>query len=216
MLEPTSPAAVRTPRPGATGRLVLVVGPSGAGKDSIIDWARARIESTDAAGHVRFARRTITRPADAGGERHMAVDSPAFEQLRARGAFALCWSANGLSYGIGQEITTWLDEGCTVVVSGSRAHLPEALRRFPDACVVLVTASPDVLRRRLQGRARESQEQVEARLDRAGALALPTGTEAVEIRNDGLLAEAGHRLLVLLCGEVLPAAPVPASPGDAG
>lgn len=199
-----------------TGRLVLVVGPSGAGKDSVIDWARARIESTEAAGHVRFARRTITRPADAGGERHVAVDGPAFEQLRARGAFALCWSANGLSYGIGQEITAWLDEGCTVVASGSRAHLPEALRRFPDARVVLITASTDVLRRRLLGRARESHEQVEARLERAGAFALPAGIEALEIRNDGLLAEAGGRLLVLLCGEVMPATAVPASRGDAG
>jgi len=202
------------------GHLVLVVGPSGAGKDSVLGWVRARLDTESAGARVRFAQRTITRPADAGGERHVAVDRAGFEQLRAGGAFALSWSANGHSYGIRQEIRTWLDAGCTVVVSASRAHLSEALQSFPQARVVLVTASDDVLRERLLGRKRESKAEIEARLARASALALPAGIEAIEIVNDGALACAGRTLLALLerlssktAEPALIAAPAPDSPG---
>jgi len=184
--------------PAKQGRLVLVVGPSGAGKDSVIDWVRARIESGCAACEVRFARRTITRPAGAGGERHVAVDRAGFERLRTAGSFALDWSANGHSYGIGQEIRTWLAEGRTVVVSGSRGHLPEALRAFPDARVALITASREVLRQRLLARGREAHDEIEARLARADAFTLPAGIAPVEIRNDGLLETAGQSLMAML------------------
>lgn len=196
-----SPAPTHPP----AGRLVLVVGPSGAGKDSVISWARARIEGGPDTEHVRFAQRTVTRPADAGGERHIAVDRAGFDRLRSAGAFALCWSANGHSYGIGREIEAWLEQGRTVVVSASRANLPEALRSFPRARVALVTASPSVLRSRLLSRARESQAEIEARLARAGALDLPPGIEAVEIVNDGALEAAGRALLALLTRDEPPA-----------
>jgi ribose 1,5-bisphosphokinase len=191
---PASSAPTRSP----AGRLVLVVGPSGAGKDSVLDWVRTRIDATSDAANVRFARRTITRPADAGGERHIAVDCAGFERLRAAGAFALCWSANGHAYGIGHEIRSWLEAGLTVVVSASRAHLPDALHSFPQARVVLVTASAPVLRSRLLSRARESREEIEARIVRASAFTLPPDIEALEIVNDGALEAAGGRLLALL------------------
>lgn len=187
----------------ARGRLILVVGPSGAGKDSVLGWARARLDAGSSAGHVRFAQRTITRPADAGGEQHIAVDPEAFERLRADGTFALCWSANGHSYGIGQEIRAWLDAGHTVVVSASRAHLPEALRAFPQARVVRISASTHVLRQRLLGRGRESPAEIDARIARAAAFALPQAVEAVEILNDGALDTAGEALLAVLAPQGL-------------
>jgi ribose 1,5-bisphosphokinase len=194
------PAGQATPVSGRSpaGRLILVVGPSGAGKDSVLDWVRARLASGPDATKVRFARRTITRPADAGGERHIAVDREGFERLRAGGAFALCWSANGHCYGIGREIRAWLEAGQTVVVSASRAHLPEALEAFPQAEVALVNASTAVLRARLAARGREAPGEIEARLARATAFALPDGVAAAEIVNDGALEDAGRSLLALL------------------
>jgi ribose 1,5-bisphosphokinase len=175
------------------GRLFYIVGPSGSGKDSLLDYARARV-SRD----VHFARRTITRPAASGGENHIAVTAPEFDRLLAAGAFAMHWRANGHDYGIGREIVPWLKKGHTVVVSGSRAHLPKALAGFPDLRVVAVTASEEILRARLARRGREDPGAIEARLARASALKLPAGVTAYEIVNDGEISHAGSRLLGLL------------------
>ena len=175
------------------GRLLYVVGPSGSGKDSLIDYARPR-----APAHVTFARRTITRLATAGGEKHIAVTPHDFEELLAAGAFAMHWRANGLAYGIGREIIDWLAQGRTVVVSGSRAYLPQALAAFPRLQVVSVTASPETLRARLVARSRESAAEIEARLARATALQVPPGTVVHEIHNDGDLAQGGDKFLALL------------------
>jgi len=174
------------------GRLIYVVGPSGSGKDSLIDYARTRSPA-----NVVFAMRTITRNASAGGERHTEVTAEEFEALRAKGAFAMHWRANGFDYGIGSEIVDWLGQGLTVVVSGSRGYLPQVLSEFPEIEVVSVTAAPPTLRARLAARARERAVDIEARLARGAALRLPPGTATIEIPNDGDLAQAGERLLAL-------------------
>jgi ribose 1,5-bisphosphokinase len=174
---------------GRRGRLVAVVGASGSGKDAVIAWARER-----APAHLRFARRAITRPVQAGGEPHLAVDDAQFDALLARGAFALHWRANGHRYGIGREIDAWLDEGCTVVVNGSRAHLPLAAALYPQVEVVHVVASQELRRARLQARGREDDDAMEARLARQPQMASP----ALEIDNGGELAAAGAALLRFL------------------
>ena len=179
------------------GRLIYVVGPSGSGKDSVIDYARDRLPAD---ANIVFAQRTITRPASAGGEKHVAVSEAEFERMLTQGQLAMHWRANGLSYGIGAEIRTWLDYGRTVVVSGSRAHLPAAIADFPGLEVVQVSASVETLRARLGARGREDAAQVEGRLQRAASLSLPPGTPACRIDNDGELAAAGERLLACLLG----------------
>lgn len=177
------------------GRLIYVVGPSGSGKDSVIDYARARI-SPDAG--VVFARRTVTRPADAGGEKHVSVTQAEFDTLRAAGAFAMHWQANDHFYGIGREVSDWLAAGRTVVVSGSRAHLPQARAGFPGIEVVQVSAPPATLRARLLSRGREDPERVRERLARGAEFALPEASAALHIANDGVLAHAGEQLLAFL------------------
>lgn len=177
------------------GRLIYVVGPSGSGKDSVMDYARARLP---AGSRVVFARRTITRPAAAGGERHEAVTPEAFDRRLAQGDFAMHWQANGLSYGIGREIRDWLEAGRTVVVSGSRGHLPEAIAAFPALEVVHVSAPLETLKRRLETRGREDAANVARRIERAARLGLPAGLQAFEISNDGELAEAGEHMLAFI------------------
>ncbi len=54
------------------GRLFYVVGASGAGKDSLIEYARNALGSRDA---VVFAHRYITRPPTARGENHVALSA---------------------------------------------------------------------------------------------------------------------------------------------
>ncbi len=84
--------------------LVLVVGPSGAGKDTLLEAAR---EALAADPRFRFVRRAITRPAEAGGEAHEAVTDTQF----AARTFALAWQAHGLRYGIPNDIATDIAAG---------------------------------------------------------------------------------------------------------
>lgn len=170
-------------------RLVYAVGPSGAGKDSVLGWARHHLAATPT---IHWARRTITRAARPGDEAHEAVDDMQFLALRERGAFALNWQANGLHYGIRHCETAPLDHGHWVLVNGSRGYLEPTRSRFPGLTVVHICASPDTLRQRLLARAREGPEAVEARIHRTQTM---PPIHAFEIMNDGALEDAGRLLL---------------------
>ena len=109
------------------GTLVLVVGPSGVGKDSIIAGAAARLRDDP---RVVFARRLITRPADAGGEDHIAVSPAEFAAQREAGGLLLHWNAHGLDYGLPQTLETMRDEGKVVVANVSRTIVADARARL--------------------------------------------------------------------------------------
>jgi len=144
------------------GRLIYLMGPSGAGKDSLLQAAHAPL----AARGCQIARRVITRSAEAVGEVALAVSADEFADLEAEGAFAMSWRANGLAYGIPKQIDDWLMAGCDVLVNGSRGYLPEASQRYPNLLAVLLDVNPAVLRQRLADRGREGREEIEARMAR--------------------------------------------------
>lgn len=178
------------------GRLVYVIGPSGAGKDSIIGYARERL-GADSERHV-FARRHITRPAESGGEDHIPITPDVFERECADGRFVLHWRGNGLSYGVGGEIDQWLRAGRHVVLNGSRGYLPEAQAVYPNLLPVLIRIDAAVLRQRLSARGRETPEQIEARIQRAADLEMVDHPALVVISNNGTLAHAGDSFVALL------------------
>jgi ribose 1,5-bisphosphokinase len=140
-------------------RLIYVMGPSGAGKDSVLGWLRANLPPGI---QVHWAQRTITRPASAGGEAHEAIDAEGFEHLRSQGAFALAWQANGLHYGIRHTELARLQQGHWVLVNGSRGHLPHALQSHPGLQVVHITADPATLTQRLTQTAPAQKGRAEA------------------------------------------------------
>lgn len=177
------------------GTLLLVVGPSGAGKDTLIDIARARF-SADA--RVLFARRLVTRPAGAG-EAHGTLDEAEFEALRALGRFPLCWRAHGLSYALGPEVAEKIAQGGVVVANGSRATLPEARARFARLKVVQVTAPAAVRAQRLAARGRESAADIEARLARSPEVDVAPD---LLIENVGSPADGGDGLCGFIAGEL--------------
>ncbi|MDX5359128.1 MAG: phosphonate metabolism protein/1,5-bisphosphokinase (PRPP-forming) PhnN [Rhodobacterales bacterium] len=155
-------------------RLVAVVGPSGAGKDTLMAAACA------ADPRIRAARRVITRPAEAGGEDFEGVSEAVFAARAEAGVFALHWRAHGLGYGI--PAAELAGDGI-VLFNASRAVLATAAAQFPGLRVVLVTAPPEVLAARLAGRGRESGADQAARLARAG-FALPDGLDVAVVHND--------------------------------
>jgi ribose 1,5-bisphosphokinase len=177
------------------GRLIYVMGASGAGKDSVIGEAKRRLGHNT---HLAFASRYITRPADAGGEAHIAVRPQEFADARHTGFFALDWDSHGLSYGIGWEIEDWMATGMNVVVNGSREYLPTAAQRYPTILPMLIEVALDVLRARLTARGRETSANIDARLSRAMAQADVDHPALVRIRNDGPLAATVDEFLAVL------------------
>lgn len=160
------------------GRLFAVVGPSGAGKDTLM--AEAQRLRPD----LHIVRRVITRPEDAGGETFLSVTKAAFERRRLAGEFILWWEAHGLSYGIPVDIEAALEEGRDVLFNGSRKILGDAWEAFPGLEVIHITASPSVLAERLAARGRETRAEIIARLAR-NRYEVPPGLPLHSVENNG-------------------------------
>ena len=167
------------------GTLFLVVGPSGAGKDTLMDGARTALADNP---DIVFARRAITRPQDAGGEDHDPVTDAEFDTRHRTGGFMLDWRAHDLRYGIPAGYADDLVAGRHVVANVSRAVIPEAIARYSPAMVLEITASPEILAVRLAGRGRETESDIRARLARDAA-AIPEAAVKTTIVNDGTAEE---------------------------
>ena len=178
----------------ARGTLILVVGPSGAGKDTLIAGARAALK-----GDARFVfpRRAITRSQAAGGEDNETMAPGAFAAAMAAGAFALAWRAHGLSYGIPMAIEAALAQGRHVVVNVSRSVVVEARQRYQPLRIVEVWAPPEILAERLAGRGRETGAEIDQRLARATAVAVE-GPDVTRISTTGSAAESLEKFLEIL------------------
>lgn len=176
------------------GPLIVVLGPSGSGKDTLMSYARSKLaDRTD----VLFVRRAITRPADAGSEDHIAMTEAEFDAAIDEGRFSLTWTANGLRYGLPRAIETHLAEGRLAVVNGSRGAWSVIQQVFPSAVAVEIRVDPGILAQRLQSRGRESASEIEARLARAAAL--NAGFQAdVVIDNSGPPEKAGSSLVAYM------------------
>lgn len=171
--------------------LVLVVGPSGAGKDTLLDVVATELDGDP---RFRFARRVVTRP-PSPTEPFDSVSPAAFEALRRSGGFALSWQAHGLRYGVPADITADLASGRVVVVNVSRGVIAEAAEQFP-ARVIEITAPAEVLARRLAARGREDAGDVARRLARQ--IELPMPIERDTIMNDGSIEQGARQLRDLL------------------
>ena len=144
------------------GRLVLVVGPSGAGKDTLLGLARAACADD---GNVVFPRRVITREASAS-EENDEVSLGTFQEALARGEYALHWEAHGHCYALSRVIDDGIRAGRTIVANVSRTVIGAMRAAYADVVVVSITAPPDVLAERLAMRRRSSDGKLEARLGR--------------------------------------------------
>ncbi len=178
----------------SAGTLVLVVGPSGAGKDSIIAGAASRLRNDE---DFVFARRSITRPVAAGGESHVALSAAEFASRRERGLFLLHWHAHGLDYGVPAAIAADRAVGRTVVANVSRVMVGEARARLLPLRIVQILASQETLAARLALRGRESASDIRRRLERAGAEVL-SAADVTTMLNDGTLEHAVDQFVTLL------------------
>jgi len=168
--------------PTGYGLLVLVVGPSGVGKDTLLDAARDRLAQDK---QFCFPRRCITRPAGTVGEIHIPVRPEDFGQMARQGAFLLSWKAHDLGYGIPRHVLEEVEAGKTVIVNVSRSVIEDACELVgrKNVRVVNIRASAAALRKRLEARGREDTLDIERRLARASAYQVD-GDYVVHVDND--------------------------------
>jgi ribose 1,5-bisphosphokinase len=153
--------------------LVYVMGPSGAGKDTLMAEARRRLPD-----RLVLAERLVTRPVVAGSlDRHVTEERMA--RLARCGRLALHWSCHGFGYGIEKAVDDSLRRGMAVLVNGSRGYFRRALAVYPALVPILITAEPGILRARLEGRAREGPGSISERLLRID--------EGFDLAHEGLL-----------------------------
>jgi ribose 1,5-bisphosphokinase len=176
--------------PLGPGRLVAVVGPSGAGKDTLLGLARRHFAGDES---ILFPRRLVTREASAA-EDHDTMSEQDFAAAAVSGAFAASWQAHGLRYALPASIDAAVRAGKTVVFNVSRVVVEELRRRYAEVCVVLVTAPVDALALRLLTRDRNSDGAIAARVGRTAAATKDLEPD-VTIDNVGA-PESGARCLI--------------------
>jgi ribose 1,5-bisphosphokinase len=175
------------------GRFIAVVGPSGVGKDSVMEALAA------AHPDLHRARRVITRAPDAGGEDFEGVSRADFAARCDAGDFALWWEAHGILYAIPASVRRTLALGEDVLANLSRKALVRASEVFDTLQVLHVTAAPEVLAGRLAARGRETPAEIRARLARQAPV--PEGLPVIEIDNGGSLSDSVRAALAALYPE---------------
>lgn len=179
--------------PDRLGSFIAVVGPSGAGKDTLLALAR---EALAGDSDYVFARRIVTRRALPSAEDHDSLDIAAFLAAEAEGRFCITWQAHGLHYGLPCAAAEAYEHGATVVSNVSRAAMERIAKRFPNLHVIEITAPRDVLVERLVGRGRETRAEIEVRLARAAELPAPAGGWSYRIIENAARAEDAAALLI--------------------
>lgn len=176
--------------PIGPGAFVAVVGASGVGKDALLGYARERCGAL-----ARFPRRAITRP-PGPGEEHDPMTEEQFARARCHGAFAVCWHAHDLWYGIPASVDAQVRDSLVVVANVSRGVIGELEARYQRLVVVFVTVSEEVRTQRLSTRRRESEPGIRQRLARPNPA--PGHRVDAVIQNDGCLAAGGMQLLRII------------------
>jgi len=181
--------------PIGPGRLVVVAGPSGAGKDTLLRFARNHLGGDS---NIVFPHRVVTREPSAA-EDHDALSEADFVAAVAAGAFAFWWYAHGLNYAVGAAVDDDIRAGKTVVCNVSRAVIAELRCRYADVRVVIVTAPADVLTARLAARGRATDGPPATRLARSAPPQSDLAPDVV-IENVGDLQDGGEKLVAAICG----------------
>jgi ribose 1,5-bisphosphokinase len=178
--------------PIGPGRVVVIVGPSGAGKDTLIRLAREALSGDDT---IIFAQRIVTRAADIA-EDNITLSPEEFARRDAQGAFAVIWSAHGLHYGYADSIDTDIKRGATVVLNLSRMAVGGVRARYANTRVILIDAEPALRRARLLARNREATSDVEARMARETAFQ-PSDADTIILNNADAQSAAGDLATVI-------------------
>ena len=171
------------------GLFLAVVGPSGSGKDTIIEALCKQLPN------IKRVKRYITREQQkAGGEDSYNIDFDTFRKLERDGDFAFSWSAHHLKYGLPITIFDEINVGKSLIANISRSILDQLSDKFEYYEIILITASDKILAERLEKRGRESKAQIEERLARS-SFTIPNGISPLILRNETTVEDAVSKII---------------------
>ena len=151
------------------GKLVIVSGPSGAGKTTVLAGVFER-SPLPLAKSVSATTRS-PRPGEVDGVDYHFISAEEFERRRRRGDFLECCEVfgSGQWYGtLESEVSRGLQNGKWVVLEIDVQGALEVTERFPDAITIFISPGErEELERRLRGRGTESDDAVARRLTQA-------------------------------------------------
>ena len=171
------------------GLFLAIVGPSGSGKDTIIEALCKQLPN------IKRVKRYITREQQkAGGEDSYNIDFDTFRKLERDGGFAFSWSAHHLKYGLPITIFDEINVGKSLIANISRSILDQLSDKFEYYEIILITASDKILAERLEKRGRESKAQIEERLARS-SFTIPNGISPLILRNETTVEDAVSKII---------------------
>lgn len=151
---------------GAPGALLVIIsGPSGVGKDTIIDALRRRAPATPDYHHVVTCTTRAPRPGEVDGVSYQFVDEATFLRLRDAGELLEANEVHDHWYGtprrqVGEALAAGKDVILKIDVQGARV----VKDKIPDALLIfLVPPSQEALFQRLRSRATETADELELR-----------------------------------------------------
>ncbi|MGH2467000.1 MAG: guanylate kinase [Candidatus Limnocylindrales bacterium] len=202
-----SQADGRTPAPSTVGApgalLVIISGPSGVGKDTVIEALRRRPRDPDYAFIV-----TCTTRARRAGEvdrlSYRFLSESAFDKLRRTGQLLEWAEVHGHRYGTPrQDVATALGEGRDVILKIDVQGAAAVKEAVPDALLIfIVPPSLETLFARLRTRATESADELELRQRNAAIeLAHRSHYDYVVVNETGQVAETARRIDEIVAAE---------------
>lgn len=177
-----------------TGTVFVIVGPSGSGKDTLINWLRAELQDRR---EIQFVRRIVTRPSDKGHEDHDTMELAQFLSAKEAGAFATTWQAHDLHYAIPASAKDHVDQGGLAILNGARRALGQLEAAFARLQIIHLDVDPAILAGRLTNRGRNSDTNLSARLAQQ-KLYFQAKTPIIHVTNDGPVEEAGRQIVKLI------------------
>lgn len=192
------------PSEGAPGALLVVVsGPSGVGKDTIIDALRARPRDPDYHYVVTCTTRA-PRPGESDGASYHFIAPERFAALRDAGAFLEWAEVHGNSYATPRaEVRRALAAGHDVILKIDVQGAAAVKATVPDALLVFVVPpSLEALFSRLRARATETARELEIRQRNAAIeLARAGDYDYVVVNEDGQVERTAERIDEIIVAE---------------
>ncbi|MFZ1933786.1 MAG: guanylate kinase [Thermoguttaceae bacterium] len=170
------------------GKLVVVSGPSGVGKTSVMR-AVYRIACLPLVRSVSATTRP-SRPDETDGVDYHFLTNGEFLSRKQRGDFIECFEVFGQTYWYGtlwSEVTTGLDAGKWVVLEIDVQGAQAVVERFPTAVTIFLRpSSREELERRLRGRGTETEPSIRCRLAQADHELAQAGRYQYQVINDDM------------------------------
>lgn len=182
--------------PAEKGVLVVVSGPSGVGKGSVVQAVMSQDPLT------RFSVSATTRaprPGETEGQSYYFLTKEEFLLRRAQREFLEWAEVYGNYYGtLRQEVDRLLESGCNVILDIDTQGAARVRQLRPDAVsVFILPPSLAELKRRIEGRGTEDPESMSLRLSRAEAEMAQASLYDFTIVNETVETAAGELLSII-------------------